>query len=77
MQRIAGGYAIYGRAGSPITQAVGIGLEGPVSKTSFRGWNGFIGTKTNQFAPKSVLLLIHRSFSTSVLADIVSLNFQM
>ena len=35
VQRIAGGYAIYGSAGSPITQAVGIGLEGPVSEDEF------------------------------------------
>jgi len=32
---VAGGYAIYCGAGSPVTQAVGLGLHGPVSKEEF------------------------------------------
>jgi GNAT superfamily N-acetyltransferase len=33
--RIAGGFAIYCGAGSPVTQAVGLGLEGAVSEEEF------------------------------------------
>lgn len=44
-KRIAGGYAIYGSAGSPITQAVGIGLEGPVSEEEFSQLEGFYREK--------------------------------
>ena len=32
---IAGGFAIYCGAGSPVTQAVGLGLDGPVSEDEF------------------------------------------
>ena len=33
--RIAGGFAIYCGANSPVTQALGLGLDGPVSKEEF------------------------------------------
>ena len=35
VQRVAGGYAVYCGANSPITQAVGLGLNGPVSAEEF------------------------------------------
>ncbi len=35
VERIAGGFAIYCGAGSPVTQAVGLGLEGAVSEEEF------------------------------------------
>src|SRR5215469_4929028 len=35
VEAVAGGYAIYCGANSPITQAVGLGLHGPVSKEEF------------------------------------------
>lgn len=35
VERIGGGYAVYCGAGSPVTQAVGIGLYGPVTKEEF------------------------------------------
>ena len=35
VERIAGGYAVYCGAGSPVTQAVGLGLHGPVTKAEF------------------------------------------
>jgi GNAT superfamily N-acetyltransferase len=35
VERIAGGFAIYCGANSPITQAVGMGLDGPVSEEEF------------------------------------------
>ncbi len=35
VEAVAGGYAIYCGANSPITQAVGLGLNGPVSKEEF------------------------------------------
>ena len=35
VERIAGGYAVYCGAGSPVTQAVGLGLDGPVSAEEF------------------------------------------
>jgi hypothetical protein len=35
VQPIAGGYAVYCGAGNPVTQAVGLGLEGPVSTLEF------------------------------------------
>jgi hypothetical protein len=35
VEGLAGGYAIYCGANSPITQAVGLGLHGPVSKEEF------------------------------------------
>jgi GNAT superfamily N-acetyltransferase len=35
VEAIAGGYAVYCGAGSPVTQAVGLGLNGPVSKEEF------------------------------------------
>ena len=34
-EAIAGGYAVYCGAGSPVTQAVGLGLSGPVSEEEF------------------------------------------
>jgi GNAT superfamily N-acetyltransferase len=35
VERVAGGYAVYCGANSPITQAVGLGLNGPVSGEEF------------------------------------------
>jgi len=35
VEAIAGGYAVYCGANSPVTQAVGLGLSGPVSKEEF------------------------------------------
>lgn len=35
VERIAGGYAVYCGADNPVTQAVGVGLHGPVSGTEF------------------------------------------
>jgi hypothetical protein len=35
VERIAGGFAIYCGAGSPVTQAVGLGLDGAVSEEEF------------------------------------------
>jgi len=35
VEAIAGGYAVYCGAGNPVTQAVGLGLGGPVSKEEF------------------------------------------
>lgn len=35
VERIAGGYAVYCGAGSPVTQAVALGLHGPVSRADF------------------------------------------
>ncbi len=35
VERIAGGYAVYCGADSPVTQAVGLGLNGPVSREEF------------------------------------------
>jgi GNAT superfamily N-acetyltransferase len=35
VERVAGGFAIYCGAGSPVTQAVGLGLDGPVSEGEF------------------------------------------
>jgi hypothetical protein len=35
VERVAGGFAVYCGAGSPVTQAVGLGLDGPVSEQEF------------------------------------------
>lgn len=35
VERVAGGYAVYCGANSPIPQAVGLGLNGPVSAEEF------------------------------------------
>jgi GNAT superfamily N-acetyltransferase len=35
VERIAGGFAVYCGANSPVTQAVGLGLDGPVSEEEF------------------------------------------
>ncbi len=35
IERVAGGFAIYCGANSPVTQAVGLGLDGPVTKEDF------------------------------------------
>lgn len=35
VERIAGGFAVYCGADSPIAQAVGLGLDGPVSEEEF------------------------------------------
>src|SRR5208283_5222638 len=35
VESIAGGYAVYCGANSPVTQAVGLGLNGPVSTEEF------------------------------------------
>jgi GNAT superfamily N-acetyltransferase len=41
VERIAGGYAVYCGAGNPVTQAVGLGLHGPVSAEEFDKLEGF------------------------------------
>jgi GNAT superfamily N-acetyltransferase len=41
VERIAGGYALYAGAGSPVTQAVGLGLEGGVSEAEFARLEAF------------------------------------
>jgi hypothetical protein len=41
VERIAGGYAVYCGANSPVTQAVGLGLDGPVSEEEFERLEGF------------------------------------
>jgi GNAT superfamily N-acetyltransferase len=41
VERIAGGYALYAGAGSPVTQAVGLGLEGGVSPAEFARLEAF------------------------------------
>lgn len=45
VERIAGGWAVYCGANSPITQAVGIGLDGPVSSKEFNGLEEFFFTR--------------------------------
>ena len=39
--RIAGGFAVYCGAGNPVTQAVGLGLQGPVSAEEFNQLEAF------------------------------------
>src|SRR5271165_6465077 len=39
--QVAGGYAVYCGANSPVTQAVGLGLNGPVSAEQFDGLEEF------------------------------------
>jgi GNAT superfamily N-acetyltransferase len=41
VKRVCGGFAIYCGAGSPVTQAVGLGLDGPVSSEEFDQLEGF------------------------------------
>jgi hypothetical protein len=41
VERIAGGFAVYCGANSPVTQAVGLGLAGPVSEEDFDRLEGF------------------------------------
>src|SRR3974377_960077 len=42
VESLAGGYAIYCGANSPVTQAVGLGLgEQPVTSEEFRAWEDF------------------------------------
>jgi hypothetical protein len=43
VERIAGGYAVYCGANSPITQAVGLGLDGPVTEDEFDRLEAFYG----------------------------------
>jgi GNAT superfamily N-acetyltransferase len=35
IERLAGGFAVYCGPGSPVTQAIGVGLQGPVSEEEF------------------------------------------
>lgn len=41
VERIAGGFAVYCGANSPVTQAIGLGLSGPVSDEEFRRLEDF------------------------------------
>ena len=43
VKRVAGGFAVYFGANSPITQAVGLGLDGPVSDEEFERLEEFYG----------------------------------
>jgi hypothetical protein len=45
VERIAGGFAIYCGAGSPVTQAVGLGLDGAVSEGEFDRLEEFYRTR--------------------------------
>lgn len=41
VERVAGGFAVYCGANSPVTQAVGLGLDGPVSEGEFQRLEDF------------------------------------
>src|SRR5215831_17922134 len=45
VRAVAGGFAVYCGANSPVTQAVGLGLNGPVSKEEFDGLEEFYFTR--------------------------------
>ncbi len=45
VERIAGGYAVYCGAGSPVTQAVALGLHGSVTKSEFDRLEDFYFTR--------------------------------
>jgi GNAT superfamily N-acetyltransferase len=45
VERIAGGYAVYCGAGNPVTQAVALGLHGPVSGQEFDQLEAFYFTR--------------------------------
>jgi GNAT superfamily N-acetyltransferase len=45
VERIAGGFAVYCGANSPVTQAVGLGLDGAVSEEEFDRLEGFYGSR--------------------------------
>lgn len=45
VERIAGGFAIYCGPKSPVTQAVGLGLDGPVSEEEFDQLEHFYGSR--------------------------------
>jgi GNAT superfamily N-acetyltransferase len=45
VEQIAGGYAVYCGAGNPITQAVGLGLKGPVANEEFDRLENFYFTR--------------------------------
>jgi GNAT superfamily N-acetyltransferase len=45
VQSVAGGFAVYCGANSPVTQAVGLGLEGPVSEEEFKRLEEFYRTR--------------------------------
>jgi GNAT superfamily N-acetyltransferase len=62
VERIAGGFAIYCGAGSPVTQAVGLGLDGAVSEEDFdrleefyRGRNEAVRVETCPLADASLV----------------------
>jgi GNAT superfamily N-acetyltransferase len=46
VEAIAGGYAVYCGANSPLTQAVGLGLAGPMSEQEFRRLEEFYRTRS-------------------------------
>jgi hypothetical protein len=48
LERVAGGYAVYCGANSPITQAVGLGLNGPVSAGNSIGWKNSTFRETSR-----------------------------
>jgi hypothetical protein len=45
VERVAGGFAVYCGANSPVTQAVGLGLNGPVSEEEFARLEKFYGDR--------------------------------
>jgi hypothetical protein len=45
VEKISGGFAVYCGAGNPVTQAVGLGLQGPVSAEEFNQLEAFYFTR--------------------------------
>jgi len=76
VEAIAGGYAVYCGANSPVTQAVGLGLNGPVSKEEFDRLEEFYFSRKRRCGWKRVPWRTQRCWNTTRSGDITSANFQ-
>jgi GNAT superfamily N-acetyltransferase len=62
VERIAGGFAVYCGANSPITQAVGLGLDGPVSEDAFDRLEDFYRSRGETVRVETCPLADHSLF---------------
>jgi GNAT superfamily N-acetyltransferase len=84
VERVAGGFAVYCGAGSPVTQAVGLGLEGPVSEEEFdrleefyRSRNEAVRVETCPLADASLIRRFgERGYRVTEFSNVMALSLE-
>jgi GNAT superfamily N-acetyltransferase len=84
VERIAGGFAVYCGAGSPVTQAVGLGLDGPVSEEEFdrleefyRSRNEAVRVETCPLADASLIRRFgERGYRVTEFSNVMALSLE-